>query len=98
MLSAELTQFAEPKIHIIHENDAWVVPLHAALDELALPYEDIFVDTGLIDFSQEPPRGIFYNRMSASSHTRDHRFAIELTDALLIWLEDHKRRVVNART
>lgn len=97
MLSAELTQIAEPKIYIIHENDAWVVPLHAALDELSLPYEDIFIDTGLIDFAQAPPQGVFYNRMSASSHTRDHRYAIELTDVLLAWLDEHGRRVVNGR-
>ncbi|MGH7716097.1 MAG: ATP-grasp domain-containing protein [Vulcanimicrobiaceae bacterium] len=97
MLSVELSQVAEPKIYIIHENDAWVVALHAALDELHLPYEDIFVDTGLIDFAQAPPQGVFYNRMSASSHTRDHRYAIELTDVLLAWLEEHGRRVVNGR-
>ena len=97
MLSAELTKYAEPKIYIIHENDAWVVPLHAALDELHLPYEDIFVDTGLIDLTQAPPQGVFYNRMSASSHTRDHRYAIELTDVLLAWLEEHGRRIVNGR-
>jgi hypothetical protein len=33
--------------------------------------------------------------MSASSHTRDHRFAAELTAAVLAWLERHGRRVVN---
>lgn len=97
MLSAELSHFNDPKIYIIHENDAWVVPLHAALDELDLPREDIFVDTGLIDLAQAPPRGVFYNRMSASSHTRDHRYAIELTDVLLAWLETHGRRIVNSR-
>ena len=97
MLSNDLCRAAEPKIYIIHENDAWVVPLHAALDELGLPYEDLFVDTGLIDFTQEPPPGIYYNRMSASSHTRDHRYAIELTDVLLAWLEAHGRKVVNGR-
>jgi glutathione synthase/RimK-type ligase-like ATP-grasp enzyme len=97
MLSNDLCRIAEPKIYIIHENDAWVVPLHAALDELQLPYEDLFVDTGLIDFSHAPPLGIYYNRMSASSHTRDHRYAIELTDVLLAWLQSHGRKVVNGR-
>jgi hypothetical protein len=33
--------------------------------------------------------------MSASSHTRDHRYAAELTAAVLAWLERHGRRVVN---
>jgi hypothetical protein len=38
---------------------------------------------------------VFYNRMSASSHTRGHRFAPELTAAVLAWLEQHDRRVLN---
>jgi len=33
--------------------------------------------------------------MSASSHTRDHRYAAELTAAVLAWLVRHGRRVVN---
>jgi len=33
--------------------------------------------------------------MSASSHTRDHRYAAELTGGVLRWLESHGRRIVN---
>ena len=33
--------------------------------------------------------------MSASSHTRDHRYAAELTASVLAWLAGHGRRVVN---
>ena len=33
--------------------------------------------------------------MSASSHSRDHRYAAELTAAVLAWLAGHGRRVVN---
>jgi hypothetical protein len=84
-----------PKIHVIHENDAWVEPLRAALDELALPYEEWFLSEGELDLSAAPPQGVFYNRMSASSHTRDHRYAPELTGGVLAWLESHGRRVVN---
>ncbi len=36
-------------------------------------------------------------RMSASSHTRDHRYAPEYTAAVLAWLEHHGRRVLNPR-
>lgn len=97
MISADFSRTTQPKIYIIHENDAWVVPLHAALDNLGLPHDDLFVDEGLVDFAQEPPPGVYYNRMSASSHTRDHRYAIELTDVLLAWLESHGRRVINSR-
>src|SRR3546814_14542023 len=33
--------------------------------------------------------------MSASSHTRDHRYAPEYTASVLAWLESHDRLVVN---
>ena len=42
-----------------------------------------------------PPLGVFYNRMSASSHSRGHRYAPEYTAVVLNWLESHHRRVIN---
>jgi hypothetical protein len=83
------------KIYVIHENEAWVEPLRLAFGELSLPYEEWFLDEGVLDFSSPPPEGVFYNRMSASSHTRDHRYAAEYTSCVLPWLELHGRRVVN---
>jgi len=82
-------------IHVIHENAAWLEPLAAALDRQGLPWRDWFLDRGIFDLSRPPPEGVFYNRMSASSHTRDHRYAAELTASVLVWLERHGRRVVN---
>ena len=82
-------------IHVIHENAAWLEPLAAALDRQGLPWRDWFLDRGVFNLSRPPPEGVFYNRMSASSHTRDHRYAAELTAAVLGWLERHGRRVVN---
>jgi len=84
-----------PKIHVIHENDAWVEPLRKTFAQLALPYEEWFLSEGVLDLSAVPPEGVFYNRMSASSHTRDHRYAAELTGGVLRWLESHGRRIVN---
>lgn len=83
------------KIHVLHENEAWVEPLRAAFDALDLPFTEWFLDEGIVPFDQTPPEGVFYNRMSASSHTRGHRYGPELTHALLNWLEGHGRRVVN---
>jgi hypothetical protein len=82
-------------IHVIHENAAWLEPLATALDRQGLPWRDWFLDHGVFDLSRPPPAGVFYNRMSASSHTRDHRYAAELTAAVLAWLERHGRRIVN---
>jgi hypothetical protein len=82
-------------IHVIHENAAWLEPLAAALNRATLPWRDWFFNRGVFDLSRPPPEGVFYNRMSASSHTRDHRYAAELTASVLAWLERHGRRVVN---
>jgi hypothetical protein len=83
------------QIHVIHENAAWLEPLARALDAEKLPWRDWFLDRGVFDLSRPPPAGVFYNRMSASSHTRDHRYAAELTAAVLAWLAGHGRRIVN---
>jgi len=85
----------DKKIYIIHENDEWTIHLEKRLKELNLPYEKWHLDEGLVDLSKEPPQGVFYNRMSASSHTRDHRYAPELASITLDWLEDHNRKVIN---
>ena len=86
-----------PRIYVIHENDAWVEPLRTAFEELDLPYTEWFIADGTLDLGSVPPAGVFYNRMSASSHTRGHRYAAELTGGILAWLEAHGRRVVNDR-
>src|ERR1700739_3673845 len=82
-------------IHAIHENTAWLEPLADALDRQALPWRDWFLDRGMFDLSRPPPEGVFYNRMSASSHTRDHRYAAELTASVLAWLGRAGRCVIN---
>jgi glutathione synthase/RimK-type ligase-like ATP-grasp enzyme len=83
------------KVYVIHENGVWVEPLRKAFEELETTFEEWFLDEGVLDLRQSPPEGVFYNRMSASSHTRDHRFAAEYTGAVLAWLERHGRIVVN---
>ncbi|RKQ28673.1 ATP-grasp domain-containing protein [Oceanobacillus halophilus] len=83
------------KIYILHENDEWTEHLTKRLDELKLPYEAWHLDKGIVDLTAEPPEGVFYNRMSASSHTRNHRFAPELAGGVLSWLEWHNRTVFN---
>lgn len=85
------------KIYVIHENDDWVVPLRAAFEKLNLPYEEWFINDLTLDLNSIPPQGIFYNRMSASAHTRDHRYAPEMTANILAWLERHGRKVINNR-
>ncbi|HML14511.1 MAG TPA: hypothetical protein VK456_14490 [Xanthobacteraceae bacterium] len=84
-----------PRIYVIHENDAWVEPLRRQFDARGLPYAEWFLDEGVLDLRAIPPQGVFYNRMSASSHTRDHRYAAEYAAAVLAWLKRHGRTVIN---
>lgn len=83
------------KIYVIHENSEWTVHLTRRLEELGLPYEEWHLDQGQLDLTEAPPEGVFYSRMSASAHTRDHRFAPEFTSNVLAWLEAHGRQVFN---
>lgn len=87
----------EPRVHVIHENAAWTAPLLRALDERGVPYRDWLLDAGGVDLESAPPPGIFYSRMSASSHTRGHRFSPELTAGVLDWLEMYGARVINPK-
>lgn len=84
-----------PKIYIIHENGQWIPPFAAALDARGLAWQEWDLSAGSFDLSRPPPEGVFYSRMSASSHTRGHAAAPALTAAILAWLERHGRRVVN---
>ena len=83
------------RIHVLHENPAWLPPLAQAFDQRGLPWTEWFLHEASFDLAAPPPDGVFYNRMSASSHTRDHRFSAELTACVLAWLERWGRRVVN---
>ena len=83
------------KIFIIHENDEWEEPLQVHLYDLQIPFEDWHMDKVNINTFNTPPLGVFYNCMSASSHTRGHRYAPEYTAVVLNWLECHNRRVIN---
>ncbi|MFC0524293.1 RimK family alpha-L-glutamate ligase [Pontibacillus salicampi] len=83
------------KVYVLHENEEWTSHLTERLEQLQLPYELWHLDQGTMDLSEEPPEGVFYNRMSASSHTRNHRFAPEFAEAVLAWLERHGRKVIN---
>ena len=84
-------------IYVIHENADWTAPLYKALEARGLAYHDWNLAKVSLDLSQIPPHGVFYNRMSASSHSRGNRYAPEMTAGVLAWLEGHDRMVLNGR-
>jgi len=83
------------KIYVIHENDEWLIPLRKSFKKINAPFEEWHMNKESFNYKKNPPEGIFYNRMSASSHSRGHRFAPENTKNLLTWLEEKKRRIIN---
>jgi hypothetical protein len=85
------------KLYVLHENPEWYVPLAATFDRAGLPHEQWLLGDAVIDLGEEPPAGVFWSRMSASSHTRGHPFAKDQTRGLLAWLAASGRRIVNGR-
>jgi Carbamoyl-phosphate synthase L chain, ATP binding domain len=94
-MSLSNEELAQPRIFVLHENTPWVEPLRREFASVGAPFCEWFLDRGMVDLTSTPPEGIFYNRMSASSHTRGHRFAPEYTGAVLAWLTRHGRTIVN---
>lgn len=82
-------------IFIIHENPEWIEPFAKAFKRAGVEFNEILLTDGAIDLNKEPPRGVFWSRASASSHTRDHANAKEYARAVLAWLEAHGRVVIN---
>lgn len=83
------------RVYVLHENPDWFPPFAAAFEAESVPYTEWLLDgEGILDLDDEPPPGVFWSRMSASAHTRGHRFAKDHTRTVLRWLEGHGRRVV----
>jgi hypothetical protein len=85
------------KVYVLHENQEWFPPFAGAFEDEGIPYEEWLLDGGVLDLDHAPPAGVFWSRMSASSHTRGHIRAKDHARAVLSWLEAHGRRVVNGR-
>jgi glutathione synthase/RimK-type ligase-like ATP-grasp enzyme len=85
------------KVYVLHENPDWYPPFAAAFDAEGVPHEQWLLGDGSLDLDAAPPPGVFWSRMSASSHTRGHGLAKDHTRAVLSWLEAAGARVVNGR-
>jgi hypothetical protein len=83
-----------PRVYVIHENPEWFPPLAAAFEAEGVPVDEILLTEGQIDLAAEPELGVYWSRMSASSHTRGHEHSKEYTRAVLGWLERAGRQVV----
>ncbi len=84
-----------PTVHVLYENPAWLPPLTEALAAEGFPFRLHEIWRGSIDPERLPEDGIYWNRMSPSSHTRGHHESVALMREWLLWLEGHGRRVIN---
>jgi len=95
--SGDVVHSGAVKVHVIHENPEWYAPVASAFGAAGVPHQEWQLGAGILDLDEEPPPGVFWSRMSASSHSRGHPFAKDQTRGVLTWLESHGRRVVNGR-
>ena len=84
----------EPAVYVLHDNPEWIPAFARAFEAEGVELREWPLGTGSVDLDAEPPRGIFWSRLSASSHTRGAEGAKDAARATLAWLEGWNRRVV----
>lgn len=92
---AFLNDGAQGGIFILHDNPEWIPPFAAAFERAGTPWHEWLLTHGAIDLGRQPPQGVFWSRISASSPSRGHGAAKEYGRAVIAWLESHGRRVIN---
>jgi glutathione synthase/RimK-type ligase-like ATP-grasp enzyme len=86
-----------PAVYAIHENPEWFGVFRDAFAAEGVPLVEWLLVDGELDPLAVPPDGVFWSRISASSHTRGHTLSKEYARAVLAWLEANGRRTVNGR-
>ena len=84
-------------VYALHENPEWFPPFARAFEAEGVEVHEWLLTDGVLDLDAAPPEGIFWSRISASSHTRGHSLSKDYARAVLAWLEAHGRRTVNGR-
>lgn len=84
-----------PAVYVIHDNPEWIPPFADAFADLGVELVEWLLPGAAIDLAAAPPEGVFWSRLSASSHTRTDPHVKEYGRAVLAWLEAAGRTVVN---
>lgn len=83
-------------IAILYENEAWMAPLFAALDQTGAAYERVFAnDLSFDPAGPTPAWSLAVNKVSPSSYLRGHARSIPVARELLPLLEAQRVPVVN---
>lgn len=86
-----------PAVYAIHENPEWFGVFRDAFAAEGVPLVEWLLVDGDLDPLATPPDGVFWSRISASSHTRGHILSKEYARGVLAWLEANGCRTVNGR-
>ncbi|MBG6215951.1 hypothetical protein IWX75_000388 [Arthrobacter sp. CAN_A6] len=84
-------------VYALHENPEWFPPFARAFEQEGVDVVEWLLTDGVLDLDSAPPEGIFWSRISASAHTREHHLSKDYARSVLSWLESHGRRTVNGR-
>lgn len=84
-------------VHVLHENPQWLAPFRAAFAAEGVDWDATEVTGGELDLAADPAPGVYWSKMSASAHTRDHGHSAEHARGLLDHLAAAGRQVVNGR-
>jgi hypothetical protein len=83
-------------IAVLYENEAWMAPLFAALENEGAPVERVFAnDLSFDPAGRTPPWALLVNKVSPSSYLRDHAPSIRIAHQFLPFLEGRGLPVVN---
>jgi hypothetical protein len=83
-------------IGVLYENEAWLEPLFAALDDASLPFERVFANEQSFDPAARAPEwSLALNKISPSSYVRGHLPSIAFARQFLPFLEERNVPVVN---
>jgi hypothetical protein len=83
-----------PAVYVLHDNPEWIPAFAHAFEAEGVELREWRLGKGAVDLDATPPEGVFWSRLSASSHTRDAEGAKDAARATLAWLEGWNRRVV----
>ena len=83
-------------IAVLYENEAWMAPLFAALEEEGAPVERVFANELAFDPAGRPPAwSLALNKISPSAYRRSHAGSIRVAREFLPFLEARGIPVVN---
>lgn len=82
-------------LHVLYENESWLPPLAAALEQRNIAWKPRHTSGGDFDPLVAPVDGVYVNRMSPSAHTRGNGGGVVFMREYLAYLEQYGRRVIN---